>query len=350
MLALDVCRNARAGGLDLIFVATGGGALEGDFMDSGVEAISLERRLPLDPHVVASLRKIITKRKIKVVHAHQAVEGLHAYLASRGTGAKLVLSFHGPIADAKNRLALKFLIPRTAANVTVSHEFSAWLAERENFPAARDFHVIYNGVDRKRLTPSGKELKSELGLPKNTMLFGMIGNFYPAPLKDQFTACRALPDVFRRIRNAHFVFAGALEANSDYEKCATFCCENKIADRVHFLGARADIADILKALDVFVLSTRHESFGIAAAEAMLTKTPCVLSDIEPLLEVARGGEFAEIFRTGDARDLSEKLIVLGESFELRNDLAKRAFGYAAANFSIERHIENLKRLYKIVEV
>ena len=54
ILALDVCRNARAGGLDLIFVATGGGDLEADLRGSGVEFVRLERRLPLDPRVVAS--------------------------------------------------------------------------------------------------------------------------------------------------------------------------------------------------------------------------------------------------------------------------------------------------------
>src|SRR6516165_500455 len=63
-LALDVCRNARAGGLDLIFVATGGGDLEADLKDSGVEFVHLERHLPLDPRVVASLRKIITKSRL----------------------------------------------------------------------------------------------------------------------------------------------------------------------------------------------------------------------------------------------------------------------------------------------
>lgn len=348
ILALDVCRNARANGLEVSFAATGGGALEEDFAASGVKFFRLQRRLPLDPALILKLRKIINTEKIKIVHAHQAVEALHAYLAISGTGAKLVLTFHGYIPDAKNRRALRFLIPRTAANIAVSREFLNWLEKRENFDTSRNFHIVYNGIDQKRLEPSGKDFRREIGLPENALLFGMTGNFYAAPRKDQMTVCRALPEFFIRAENTHFVFVGGAEENSDYEKCVQFCRENRLESRVHFTGGRADIADILASLDAFVLSTRHESFGIAAIEAMLARVPTVLSDIEPLLEVSKNGEYTEIFETQNAADLAEKLIKIAEKEDFRNDLANRAFVYAKENFSIEAHIGELKRLYESI--
>lgn len=348
MLELDVCRNAQKNGLDLTFVTTGGGTLEEDFRNSGVDFFRLQRHLPLDFSVIFKLRKIIKTQRIKVVHTHQAVEALHAFLALRGMDAKLVLSFHGFIADAKNRIALRFLIPRTATNVAVSREFLIWLSEKENFDTSQSFQVIYNGIDEKRLIPTGKKLKAELGLSSETMLFGMIGNFYAAPRKDQLTVCRALPEFFRQIENAHFVFAGGHEENSDFEKCVSFCRENKIADRVHFLGVRQDVADILHSLDTFVLSTRHESFGIAAIEAMLVRVPTILSNLEPLLEISQNGEFAKIFQVQNADDLAEKMINLAKNKEFRNDLANRAFDYAKKKFSIEAHLENLKKLYESI--
>jgi glycosyltransferase involved in cell wall biosynthesis len=348
MLELDVCRNAAQNNLDLSFVATGGGDLEEDFKNSGVDVFRLQRRLPLDFSVVLKLRKLIKAQEISIVHAHQAVEGLHAYFACRGTNAKLVLSFHGFVADAKNRYALKFLIPRTAANIAVSRELLNWLAETENLDTTRNFRVVYNGVDEKRLSPTGKDLKAELGLPSEAMLFGMIGNFYAAPRKDQLTVCRALPKFFRQIADAQFIFVGGHEQKSDFEKCVEFCRENKIADRVHFLGVRQDVADILRVLDVFVLSTRHEGLPIALMEAMLARVPSVLSDIKPLLETSQNGEFAEIFQTQNSDDLTAKLIKLAKNKEFRNDLANRAFNHAKENFSIEAHLENLKKLYESI--
>ncbi|HEY0461883.1 MAG TPA: glycosyltransferase family 4 protein [Pyrinomonadaceae bacterium] len=348
MLVLDVCRNAEKNGLEVSFAATGGGSLEEDFRASGVPFFRLQRRLPLDPSLVLKLRKIIRAQNIKIVHAHQAVEGLHAFFAARGTGAKLVLTFHGYIPDRKNRRVLRFLIPRMSANIAVSSEFLRRLGAEENFDTTRGFHVVYNGVDEKRLIPSGKDFRAETGVPRGALLFGMIGNFYATPTKDHLTACRALPEFFRRVSGAHFVFVGGTQANSDFEKCVRFCRENKIAERVHFTGARRDVADILDALDAFVLSTRSESFGIAAVEAMLARVPAALSGIAPLLEISGDGEFAEIFETGNAANLAEKLVKIGENKGFRRDLADRAYLYARENFSIEVHLENLKKLYETI--
>lgn len=346
MLILDVCRNARANKLNISFAATGGGDLEEDFKNSGVDFFRLQRRLPIDFSVIKNLREIIRANDIDIVHAHQAVEGIHAYFACRGTKAKLVLSFHGYIADAKNRFILKFLIPRTAANVTVSQEFLRWLKEKDKLDATRNFQVIYNGIDKKRLVGSGKNLKRELNFPDEILLFGMIGNFYAAPRKDQLTVCQGLPDFFRRVPQARFIFVGRAEENSDYQKCVNFCKASSIENKVSFLGKREDVADILQSLDVFVLSSRHESFGIAAVEAMLTKTPAILSDIEPLLEVSREGDYAIIFPTGDSTQLTEKLIEIAENKNLRKDLANKAFDFAEENFSIETHLRELKKLYE----
>ncbi|HZG52641.1 MAG TPA: glycosyltransferase family 4 protein, partial [Pyrinomonadaceae bacterium] len=167
-LALDVCRNARAQGLELTFAATGGGELEDDFRRSGAHFVKLPRRLPLDPKLAGQLRRLIAERAVEVVHCHQAVEALHAYLATRGnSGVKRVLSFHLCAADAKNRLALKFLAPRMDANVAVSRELLACLDSEGGFATKKNFHVVYNGVDAARLqaTTGASDLRAELKLP-----------------------------------------------------------------------------------------------------------------------------------------------------------------------------------------
>ena len=89
MMALDVCRNARRNGLDLTLVTMGGGELENDFFSSGVDYVRLRRRFPVDLGLVNELRKVIADRRISVVHCHQAVEALHAYLATRLTRTRI---------------------------------------------------------------------------------------------------------------------------------------------------------------------------------------------------------------------------------------------------------------------
>jgi glycosyltransferase involved in cell wall biosynthesis len=358
-LALDVCRNARAGGLDLTFAATGGGELEDDFRRSGAHFVRLSRRAPLDPKLIGQLRRLITERAVEVVHCHQAVEALHAYLATRGVGGggggrrvKRVLSFHLCAADAKNRVALKFLAPRMDANVAVSRELLACLDTEGGFATAKNFHVIYNGVDVARLgraTNGASDLRCELKLAEGDLLLGMVGNFYADARKDQLTVCRALPAVFRRVPDAHFAFAGGHAgegATRIYQECVDYCRRQGIADRVHFLGKRADVAGVLGALDIFVFSSRRDSFGVAVVEAMLAGVPAVVSDIGALLEVTNGGEYASVFRTGDADDLARRLSELAADRARRVRLAEAARRWAAAEFGIETHVANLLKLYK----
>ena len=347
MQALDVCRNARNHGLDLSFVATGGGALEEDFRTSGAEFIRLNRRLPIDFNVVLQLRKIIKQRKIEIVQGYQPVEGLHLYFATIGLPVKRVLSFQGFIYDRKNRRAAKFLIPQMHANIVVSRGLQIWLEAVDKLDVQRNFHVVYNGADRQRIVSNQKILREELRLGEPDLLIGMIANFYRDPRKDQLTICRALPKVFSELKNVQCVFVGKTEAGAEekFNICVRFCEENGIADRVHFLGARADIPDILASLDLFVFSSLQEGLPVAVTEAMLAKVPMIVSDIKPLLEVSDNGKYAEVFPVQDVSKLAEKILKLLKDKNLREDLGNRAFDFAAEKFSIEAHLRELKKLY-----
>jgi len=347
MQALDVCRNARENGFEMTFVAFGGGRLEEDFRASGAEFIRLERRLPVDFNLIFKLRKIIKERRIEVAQAYQPVEGLHLYLALIGLQVKKILSFQGFIQDAKNRRAAKFLIPRMDANIVVSRGLQKWLAREDKLDTSRNFHVIYNGADRQRIISNNPVLRAELNLNENDLLFGMIANFYRDPRKDHLTLCRALPKVFAEIENAHCVLVGNVEASAErkFDECVEFCRENNIQNKVHFLGAREDVADVLASLDVFVLSSLHEGLPVAVSEAMLAGVPLILSDIEPLVEVSANGKYAEMFQTQNAGELSAKILKLLKDESLRKDLSRSALEYAKENFSIEAHLRELKKLY-----
>ncbi len=348
MQALDVCRNAAEFGIDVTAVSAGGGALESEFQNSGVEFIRLKRQLPVDLYLASQIRKIIRERGIEVVHGYQPVDGIHLYMAAGGLkGVRKVLSFQGFITDRKNRAAARFLIPRMDANIAVSRGLLKWLGERDRLDTSKNFSVIYNGADPLRLRPAGRSIREELGVPAASPLVGMIGNFYRDTRKDQLTVCKAMPAVLEKFGNTHCVFAGGVEdgAEDKMADCLSFCLDNDIADRVHFLGARSDVPDILAELDVFILSSFYEGLPVAVSEAMLAGAAMVLSDIEPLREASSDGRFAEIFPVGDAAALSGKIVSLLSDDDRRRNLAANARTFADENFSIAAHLRSLKDLY-----
>jgi glycosyltransferase involved in cell wall biosynthesis len=344
VLALDVCKNASKNGLDLTFVATGEGILFDDFQNSGVNFHYFKRRFPIDLNVVRNLRKLIKSEQIQLIHAHQAVEGMHAYFASLGTKTKIILSHHGFISDRKNLFSLKFLLKKVSANIVVSQALLNWYESETKLKFPNNTIVIHNGVDQKRLKWNGENLKTELGLSLETKLFGMVGNFYLAPRKDQLTVCQALKIVFAKEETLHFVFVGGFtkDAEAKFLECRQFCENNNLLDRIHFLGVRTDIPKILNSLDCFVLSSFHEGLPISVLEAMLCNLPCVLSDILPNLEVSNNGKFAKIFETQNANNLAEVILNLLKHRGLRDTSTIK---FAENNYSIEAHISKLKSIY-----
>jgi len=345
MLELDVCRNAAANGIDIIFAATGGGTLESEFKDSGIPFFKFERRLPFDPRVVMWFRKLIREQGIDIVHTHQAVSGIHAWFADHRR-AKHVMSYPGYYGDAKNRYSTWFLAPRIAANIPCSYGLLEWLRDEEKLDT-EDFEVIYNGVDTRRIEFHGDGLKSELGLADDTVLIGMVAHFYAAPRKDQRTLVEAFVQITERFPDAHLILVGRVEDGAEEKAavCRRIVSDAGLDDRVHFLGQRDDLAKVVNSLDIYVFSSFHEGLPIALMEAMLAAKPCVVSDIAPLAEVASDGKYASVFKTGDPKDLADKLTTLLSDDAARNDLARRGSKFAADNFSIEAHLAKLSDLY-----
>jgi glycosyltransferase involved in cell wall biosynthesis len=349
MLLLDICRNASINGLDLSFAATGGGTLEEDFKVSGAPFFRFQRRLPLDLQLISGLRKLIKDNGIDVVHTHQPVAALHGFYAAANLKVGHALTFHGFFDDTKNRLTARFLAPRMNANVSCSKGLLEWLSSSAGLDVSK-FQTIYNGVDARRLAYDGEGLKEELSLPPNAFLFGMVSHFYAAPRKDHLTLCRAFASVADRLPDAHLILVGKTEpgAEGKREVCVKLINDRNLQSRVHFLGQRDDLAKIVQSLDAYVFSSLHEGLPIALIEAMLAQKACILSDIPPHLEVSQGGTYAEVFETGNADALADRLVKIAHDTEFRNDLANRAYAFARENFSIEAHLENLKRLYESI--
>jgi glycosyltransferase involved in cell wall biosynthesis len=345
--AIDICRNAKDYGIE-ITVAAGEGDLFEELRDTGVDVVPIHRKLPIDFSLIAKLREEIGSRGIQIVHSYQAVEGLHLYLAARRMSTvRQVMSFQGFVPDVKNRLALRFLIPRMDVNLYVSRGLQEWIERVDGLDTGVSAKVLYNGADPARLRPSGRSVKGELGIEPDAVLVGMVGNFYRDPRKDQMTLARALPSVFAAHPNAACLFIGKTEAGAEHklDECRRICSEAGIEDRVYFLGGRSDVPDILAALDVFVLSSLQEGLPVALTEAMLAGIAAVVSDIPPHKEATADGRVGLLFRTGDDTDLAGKLNELMESRKLREDLAEKAKAHAQAHFSISAHLNGLHKIY-----
>jgi glycosyltransferase involved in cell wall biosynthesis len=125
--------------------------------------------------------------------------------------------------------------------------------------------VIVNGVDLQEFSP-GIADRQKLGLPENVTLALFAGDIR-IPRKNLDTVLHALV----KVPDLHLAVVGGTEG-SPYPKLAASLGLN---ERVHFLGYRHDIAQIMQAVDLLVFPSRYEPFGLVVIEAMASGLPVI---------------------------------------------------------------------------
>lgn len=344
-IVLDECKHGSRVGLKNAVVAFAGGDMLNDFLAAGVDVTLVYRRYPVDLTIIRMLRERIREHDIDVLHTHEPVEGMHALLAAVGFPVAHVMSVHGHLDDAKNRLAFAFLRRRVDRIAPVSIACMQREALGVNPSEATRVSVLCNGCDVSRLQETSAILRTELGLSSSERLAGMISHFVPG--KDPLSVVFALQEVLPRIPNLHFVFVGRKDDRFPllYDECVGMAHKNPHADRIHFLGPRGDIAEVFGSLDLVVLSSVSETFGLAAVEAMVAGVPLLLSSIPAFVEVTRHGRHGHFFRPGDAADLARMMRTLLSDDALRMAHVVDARKWAEESYSLDKHLEELRQLY-----
>lgn len=161
--------------------------------------------------------------------------------------------------------------------------------------------TVYNGIDIVKFEESSAVERTELkGVTADSVIITMVAGFRKQ--KDQDTLIKAmllLPDTF------HLVLVGNGER---LEKCENLAEHLKIKERVHFLGIRNDIPQILKMSDIIVLSSYFEGLSLSSIEGMASGRPFVASDVDGLREVVHGAGL--LFQRGNERELADILLRL----------------------------------------
>jgi len=118
-----------------------------------------------------------------------------------------------------------------------------------------------------------------------------------------------------------------------------------LSGRVHFLGQREDVPDLLAALDIFVLPSHREGVSLALLEAMAVGLPVIVTAVGGLPEVVTHGENGLLIPLKDPEALTEALARLLADPELARRLGDQARRHVAEHFSLDRFGGEINELY-----
>lgn len=123
---------------------------------------------------------------------------------------------------------------------------------------------------------------------------------------------------------------------SKREQLEELIAELDLADRVHLLGMRRDVPELLGQIDLFVFAARpDEGFGIALAEAMAAGVPIVATDVGACREVLEGGRLGRLVAPGDPLALAAGIQEVLAEPEAAAERAKLARQRALRDFSVD---------------
>jgi glycosyltransferase involved in cell wall biosynthesis len=312
-----------------------------DVVAAGVGVIRLDRTRKLALGKWWPLISFLRSRRVDVLHAHKFGSNLWGAIIGPLAGVPVVIahehswSFEG---QPVRRFLDREVIARGAnVIVAVSREDRRRMIEVVGLDPGKVL-VVHNGVPRFAAA-DGRRVRNELGIPCDAPVVGSIGIKTPKTPAVLIEAVAALRGEFPEIRLL-------LVGRGDQENALqTMVGESGLESTVHLLGWRTDIADILAALDVAVLTSLSEGSPLAVMEYMAAGKPVVASRVGGIPDLIDHGVHGLLVQPRSVRELADALAMLLRDPDLRATMGARARARQEAEFDTDSMIARFERLY-----
>jgi len=298
--------------------------------------------------LILRLKRLIEGERIHVVNCQQHRSTPVGVLASLlASGRPAVLStLHGlGFARTVRRKFLNWILYRRlykiigiSEGVTADILNSNWGLSRNKVATVRN-GLLYDPF----LAPFDKELARRRICPDdpNGFWFGTAGRL--SPVKNHETLISAFASVCREYPQSRLLIAGTGELE---DALKSQVASLGLDDKIHFLGYRDDIPIFYKALDVFVLPSLREGFGLALAEAMASTLPVVAASVGGVPEFFEGTDMGYLVDPRDPDELARAMMTMASLPESRlESLGEHARKRAIDSFSADQMIKGYEEVY-----
>ena len=287
------------------------------------------------------LKLIPYLKKYDIIHTHNTAPQLFAAIGSIFNSATLYTTEHN---TSNRRRSWKWyaavdrwMYSRYRKVICISQKAEDNLREFIGESKA-EILTINNGVDVSRYASAGASPELELIAPGSRKIIMVAGFRWE---KDQDTLIKAmtqLPDDF------HLFLVGDGVRRPELEALIQGL---SLGYRIHLLGLRTDVPNLLHAADYVVMSSHFEGLSLSSVEGMSVGKPFLASDVDGLREVVKG--YGILFEHQNEQDLARKILHLDESRESYTEVAN-ACNRRAGEFDISKMVEGYSNTYNSLNV
>ncbi len=301
--------------------------------------------------VVGELCRWIIRDGIDALHTHSYKPNIYGRLAGalcRDGRLRIIGHYHNQYDDKWERdgsLVLDRLLERVSDRlIACSESVRSHISERVGIPAER-IRVILNGVELERFSvrrdPEGA--RAELGIPRDRRVVGIVGRICEQKGQDDFI--KAAKIVSQAVPGTVFLVVGEADDAAAMDRVRRLAADLGVEQDVFFPGYVPDVPKVYSVLDVLVVPSRWEGFGLVLVEAMAAGTPIVATRVGAIPEVVGPDGPAVLVPPASPESIAVEVVRLLRDPDRAREMSRKGIERSAA-FSWERAGRELHDLYE----
>lgn len=289
---------------------------------------------------VVNTRRILKKGRFDVLNTHSRRDTIICATAGRLAGIPLIVRTRH-LAKQVNSLFSYTWLPHCVT--TDSHFVRNQLITKGVSPER--IENIYTPVF-KYPPVEQSTLRAELGLSAHDIVVGCVAALRPK--KGHLELVRAMAPLFLVNSHLHLVIVGSGEAvfRALQQQIVTLGLES----RIHLMGKREDVPNLMAGFDIFCLMTRLEASGMVFLEAACAKIPVIGTAVGGVPEMLRDGHTGYLVKLDDDQGLRDAMTTLCENPYLRKQMGHagydRIWNDHASEFTPEAFVRRTEYCYR----
>lgn len=288
--------------------------------------------------LITRIRDSVARTPPDIIHSHRHKENILAFVASIGSGTRLVSTYHGMPehtgAGLKQRFLTglnHFLLSRCfETTVVVSHDIQEALINAHGFSGEK-VAVIHNGID---VSPLMAEREQDVPV------IGSVGRLFP--VKDYPLMVTVATKVCEKRANVRFELVGD---GVEYDRISALVDAGGLTGRFALRGFIADTAAVYRDIDIYMNTSIHEGIPMSVLEAMASGSPVVAPKVGGLKEIITDGVDGFLVGSRSPDDFCDCCLRLLDDPPLLERMGKAARGKVEKQFSLRNMTEGYYRLY-----
>ena len=312
-----------------------------DMISSDVAIFSLNRRRTLDLGAIRRLVTYIRRNNIQILHAHGSAVFVSAVASMFRPYPTVVWHIHYGRHAAEDNMGLLYraIKGRVSRSIAVSEPLAAWATNVIGMPAERVAYIpnfsLLSPTNGASITVPGKRGSRIV----------CVANFLPE--KDHLNLLRAMEIVVKVQPDAHLLLVGGGN-NSGCEASVTAHIKRAgLESNVTLLGQRRDVSEILRAVDIGVLSSEAEGLPLALIEYGEAGLAVVVTSVGQCADVVAWGQAGIVVAPKSPSDLASGLLDLLETPTKRQQLGGKLRLRVEQHFNKQRIVERVYAMYDV---